>query len=48
LVEIPISQDTFTGDSEVIKRYAVWKQQEEGMDLSFEQFVKISAFANKS
>ncbi|KAF2660788.1 hypothetical protein K491DRAFT_16120 [Lophiostoma macrostomum CBS 122681] len=48
MIEIPISRDRFTGDAEMIMRYADWKQQEEGMDLSLDQFAKISSFAKKT
>ncbi|KAF2800443.1 hypothetical protein K505DRAFT_320431 [Melanomma pulvis-pyrius CBS 109.77] len=44
--EIPLSAKHFADDNiELIQRYAEWKQQEEGMDLSFEQFSKIFGFA---
>ncbi|KAF2710841.1 hypothetical protein K504DRAFT_532597 [Pleomassaria siparia CBS 279.74] len=46
--EIPLSSDLFTGEKEMMHRYAEWKMQEDqGMDLNFEQFVKIFGFASK-
>jgi hypothetical protein len=45
--EVLLPTEQFTGDPDAIKQYAEWKQQEEGMSLTFDQFVKIFGFARK-
>jgi hypothetical protein len=46
--EVPVPTGHFVGDLDVIKRYGEWKQQEEGMSLTFDQFVKVFGFARKA
>ncbi|KAF2129010.1 hypothetical protein P153DRAFT_431826 [Dothidotthia symphoricarpi CBS 119687] len=47
ITEIPLTDNYLTSDIETIKRYAEWKQQEEGMEVSFKQFSRIFGFAKK-
>ncbi|KAF2878211.1 hypothetical protein BDV95DRAFT_613824 [Massariosphaeria phaeospora] len=48
LTEIRLAPTSFTGDTDLIKRYAEWKQEETGLDLTFEQFGRIYGFARKN
>lgn len=47
-LDVKLPQDSFIGEADVVKRYAQWKQQEDGMNLNFEQFKKIFGFAKNS
>lgn len=48
-IDLLLPEKSFTGnDVDMIKQYAEWKQQEEGIDLTYEQFVKIRSFAKQN
>ncbi|KAH7117725.1 hypothetical protein B0J11DRAFT_536538 [Dendryphion nanum] len=50
VIEVKLPQTMFSGDIELVKRFARWKDVEGdsfGQGLSFEQFIKFMSFANR-